>query len=169
MTDRDRLFLANLCTELNRRFPGVSAGFEGFVSPYLGGDCDGFLLVEIFNVPENQMESVLKFGESLTRAHLMAGGAFVTLNLWTPEDTQASFQDDLLALEQRPSVVFGAITAESIVGSSIIMSFPGGLSWEPGTTSLHTVYSETVLVLQPPACEVVIPHTDQRELAAKAA
>ena len=168
MTDRDRFFLAKLCTELNQRFPGVSAGFEGFVSLYLGGERDGFLLVEVFNVPENQMESVLKFGESLTHDHVMAGGAFVTLNLWTPEETQESFQDDLLALEQRPSVMFGAITAESIVGSSIIMLVPDGLSWEPGTTPLCTVYSETVLVLQP-VYEVVIPQTDQCELSAKAA
>ncbi len=98
MTDQDREFLTRLCAHLEERFPGVVAAHEGFVKPYLGGDRDGFLVVEVFNVPEDQMEEVLREGEALTYEHLMKGGGFATFSLWTPEETRQHFQHDLRAI-----------------------------------------------------------------------
>jgi hypothetical protein len=102
MKDSDREFLSAVCGRLERRFPGVTAAFEGFLTPYLGNDRDGFLVVEVFNVPEDRMEDVLREGEAPAFEHLMKGGGFVTFSLWNAEDTQEYFSGDLRALEQAP-------------------------------------------------------------------
>jgi hypothetical protein len=73
----------------------VTAAFEGFLTRDLGNDRDGFLVVEVFNVPEDRMEEVLRAGEALALEHLMKGGGFVTFSLWSPEETQGYFPQDV--------------------------------------------------------------------------
>ncbi len=98
MTAKDRAFLIDLCAALTKQFPHVTAGFEGFAAGYLGGEQDGFLTVEVFGVPEGDLETVLTFGEQLTGEHLMAGGTFVIIRPWTVEETEASFSAEVARL-----------------------------------------------------------------------
>ncbi len=112
MTPDDRKFMMTLCGKLEAAFASISAGFEGFVSPHLGGERDGFLVVEVFNVPEEQMEEVLGFGERLAYDHLMAGGGFVTLSPWTPEETRQHFPNDLLRINLMGSAMAALHEAE---------------------------------------------------------
>ena len=93
--DQDRDFMRRLCRELDARFPGVKAAFEEFLSPDLGGERDGFLVVEVFNVPQAESEAVLEAAEAMAYDHLLAGGAFITLSLWTPEETQQHFAEEV--------------------------------------------------------------------------
>jgi hypothetical protein len=102
MTDDDRAFVEKLCVDLEAKFSGVTAAHEGFKSSYLGGERDGFLVVEVFNVPDGRIEEVLRAGEALAFEHLMKGGGFVTFSLWTPEETTKYFQADLQELQRAP-------------------------------------------------------------------
>ena len=100
MTEKDRNFLSSVCARLEDQFPGLTAGFEGFRKSYLGGECDGFFVVEVFDVPDDKIEDILTAGEAMAREHLLKGGIFVTFNLWDPEETLESFLEDVEALKQ---------------------------------------------------------------------
>jgi hypothetical protein len=102
MTNHDREFLLEVCDSLEREFPGVKAAFEGFVTPWLGGERDGFLVVEVFNVAAANMEAVLRLGEALASRHLDQDGAFVVFSLWTREETAQYFEADVEELRRRP-------------------------------------------------------------------
>lgn len=100
MTKKDRAFLKALCAEIEERFPNVLAAFEGFVTSYLGGEADGFLTLEVFNVPEEQRAEIRSFGESRALEHLMSGGGFVVASLWDAEETARLFSDDILKIRE---------------------------------------------------------------------
>ena len=102
MRDEEREFLYEVCDRLEKQFRGVKAAFEGFVTPWLGGERDGFLVVEVFNVAAANMEAVLRWGEALASRHLDQDGAFVVFSLWTPEETTKYFQADLQELQRAP-------------------------------------------------------------------
>jgi hypothetical protein len=102
MTNHDRQFLELLCDALQDRFPGVTAAFEGFRTRYLGGERDGFIMVEVFGVPAETAEAVLQAGERMVRDHLQKGGSFIALSLWTPEETRENFQRDLESVRRAP-------------------------------------------------------------------
>jgi len=124
MTDQDREFLESLCAHLEEWFPGVTAGFEGLVTPYLGGERDGFLVVEAFNVPGDRLEEVLCAGEALAFEHLEKGGAFVTFSLWTPGETREHFLEDVAAqrrerLRRLVSTVYGTLEPEAPLSADV--------------------------------------------------
>lgn len=86
MTLRDERFIKSACERLEARFQGVTASSAGFDAPYLGGVRDGFIFVEVLNVPPGNYDEVLGFAESLTTQHLRAGGSFVTFRLWASDE-----------------------------------------------------------------------------------
>lgn len=100
MTEQEREFVLGLCSKLEEHFPGVMATFEGFITPWLGGEDDGFLTIEVFNVSEDDMEAVLCLAEDLARTRLAGEGSFITFSLWTPEETQEHFLEDVAAVRR---------------------------------------------------------------------
>ena len=100
MTQDEREFLSELCAELQRRFPGVIAAFEDFVSGELGGPRDGYLVVEILNVPDDKLERLSAARGELTFDYFDHGGRPVIFGLWTCEETEAHFIDDVTCIMQ---------------------------------------------------------------------
>ena len=98
MTEKDRQFLAQACTELEARFSGVVAAYQGFVAPLLGGPRDGYLVIEVFNARPESTEDVLTVGEELAGRYFDEGGAATVFNVWTPEQTAARFSEDVAAI-----------------------------------------------------------------------
>jgi hypothetical protein len=92
MDYKDRDFLRAMVLEIEGRFPSVMAGFDGFTEAFLGGEQDGFLSVEVFNVSEESYEELLGFCEGKAKRHFLNGGAFVVFNLWSEEETHLHFQ-----------------------------------------------------------------------------
>ena len=100
MTQEEQEFLSGLCAELERTFRGVTAAFEDFVSGGLGGPRDGYLIVEIFNVPEDKLEDLSRARNELTFDYFDHGGRPVIFGLWTCEETEAHFADDVACIMQ---------------------------------------------------------------------
>ncbi len=98
MTEEDRRFLTRLCAQLEEHFPNVIAGFEGFAHSYLGGERDGFLAIEVFNVTVGQADELQRMEEDLTEKHFLGGGALVAVSTWTPEETREHFAADVAIL-----------------------------------------------------------------------
>jgi len=99
MIGSEREFLLSICHRLERRFPFLVAAFDGFTTPYLGGERDGFLVVEVFRVPDDRLEEVLIFAESLVSHWVSMGGRFVTFSLWSPQETRKHFQREVSLIE----------------------------------------------------------------------
>jgi hypothetical protein len=93
--------LSRICVELERLFPGTVAAFSDFVTSYLGGPRDGFDVIEIFRVAEEQVEDVLVAAEKLARDHFDRYGVIIAPGIWTQEETDAFFMDDLRSIEHR--------------------------------------------------------------------
>jgi len=83
---RDERFIRSACERLEARFRGVIASSAGFSAPYLGGVRDGFIFVEVLNVPPNRYDEALSFAEALTAQNLGDGGSFVTFRLWASDE-----------------------------------------------------------------------------------
>ena len=98
MTELDRKFLSQLCNELEATSPGVVAGFEGFVTSHLGDAGDGFLVVEVFNVSPDKADDVLQFAEARARTYFDQGGGIISFGVWTQEETQTHFKQDVEAI-----------------------------------------------------------------------
>ena len=107
MTTRDRAFMTRLCAKIEEAYPETVAIFEGSAHPDLQSPDDGYLYVEILNMPTARWEEFLAFAEPLTAAHFFDGGGMVVLNLWSPEETMAHFAEDYLrAVLRRLSMVW---------------------------------------------------------------
>lgn len=98
MTGRDKGFLAEVCEAIESRFPGVTAAYEGFRTPDLGGPRDGYLVVEVFNVAADDFEALLSFAEDWSERHFAEGGGLTVFGTWTPEETAEHFSADVQAV-----------------------------------------------------------------------
>ena len=98
MTKTERKFLEATCEVLESRFPGVTAAFDGFVTPYLAPQNEGLLVVQVFNVPDELREEVLIAAEERLAEWVLAGGRLAIFSVWSPQETLAHFQADLAAL-----------------------------------------------------------------------
>lgn len=100
MAETDREFLSKVCSDLEKRFPGLSAAFERFVTGYLGGQRDGFRIIEVFNVIPEQLEQVWSVAQELVGESKCSDGSSVMFHLWDAAETATYFRDDVEAIEK---------------------------------------------------------------------
>ena len=83
--------IRRICTQVEERFPSIVAEFEKLPAPYLGGEHDGCITVELFDVTDGERDDVLRYANQLGIQHLMAGGKGIVFSDWTPEETEEYF------------------------------------------------------------------------------
>jgi hypothetical protein len=89
------LFRIELCRLVEEKFPGVTAGMDGFVTNFLRSESDGFQLVHIFNIPEKDVDALLAYCQPLAQKHLLDGGDFVVCCAHNVEETEIYFRRDV--------------------------------------------------------------------------
>jgi len=101
--ENDLKVLQSICSSIEARFPHVTAAFDGFVSPELGGPRDGYMVIEVFNVPSDQEDDLLDFAETKAEEASRADLRPISFGLWSKEETRTYWDQDLKTLIPAPT------------------------------------------------------------------
>ncbi len=96
MKDADRRDAALLCITIMDKYAkdGISSGFDDMEVGYLGGDEDGYITLEVFNVPETKYAEVQEFIERLTCNRIMEYKTPIVASIWIKGETREYFRKD---------------------------------------------------------------------------
>ena len=122
MTSNEHDLLAVLCAELQAGFPGTVVAFEGFLTPYLGGDRSGVSVVEAFGVSPEDESAFLRRAEALADECCDGGGPLVVFSLWTPQETREHFEADLRAIRAAREARYSAGDVLEAYARSVVAS-----------------------------------------------
>jgi hypothetical protein len=98
MTSEERVKLSSIADAVTARFPGVYVAYEDFANLALDFSQDGILSLYVFNVPERLYDAVYQFIYNLIDRGRGTMNGRIAFSIWTPEQTQESFSDEIARL-----------------------------------------------------------------------
>ncbi len=104
LTLDDRQALDQACREIERRYPGSLAAYEGFQSPILDLSDEQIVGFHVFNVREDQYEGVYDLASALIGEIIEQRDIDAAFNIWDVEQTETYFAEDMNRLRGMTSV-----------------------------------------------------------------
>ncbi len=123
--------LVKLCANIESCYPGILAAFEGLNNEQLGGEHDGFTMIEVFGVPDNLHDQMRSFLDDQVYHLFTAYGVYCCFNLWDAMDTRQYFQDEVASLRKKRRTHYG-------LGQPDLLEIKENSSWGWNTALLQS-------------------------------